>query len=301
MIWVHRNYKRGFEALSRAEMMAADLTQVSERFFTGDDFDLPSSAYAGFTVEEISRGESAEEVITNFHTEIPSPYRVEKLVGTRRSGSMSYALLAEKHLAGDIRASDPASIILVFSPDNIIWIAGFLTEKEDSIIENLQDITERTCVSLTSQVALTLVKLAPDEPIVDPCCGTGLIPLASLLSNKETYAADNNYKMLRMARLNRDMLSLDIELPHRDAMEPWTKNCCLVSDFPADRSWNSNTKDLSLELFKAWIPFIKSFCIILPNSVMANLPEDIEITEKIDFTADRVIIIGKTTSRSPEL
>jgi hypothetical protein len=292
MIWVHRNYKRGFEDLSKAEMLTCGLKQVSERFFIGDDFDLPSSAYAGFTVKEISRGDSPEKAIMNFNAEIPSPYRVEKLQGTRRSGSMSYALMAEKHLRGDIRASDPASIILVFSPDNTTWIAGFLTEKEECIVETLQDITERTCVSLTSQAALALVNLAPHVPIVDPCCGTGLIPLASLLSNKETYTADNNYKMLRMARLNRDMLNLDIEMPHRDAMEPWIEDCCLVSDFPADRSWNSNTKDISLELFKAWIPFIKSFCILLPNSVMDNLPENIEITNKIDFTAERVIIIG---------
>jgi len=301
MIWVHRNYKRGLEDISKAEMLNSGLKQYSERFFVGDNFDLKQSAYAGFIVREVSRGNSPEEAITNFDAEIPSPYRVEKLMGTRRSGSLSFALMAEKHLEGDIRAADPASIILVFSPDNRTWIAGFLTEKEDSIIEIMKDITERTCVSLTSQAALALVNLAPHEPIVDPCCGTGLIPLASLLSNKVTYTADNNYKMLRMARLNRDMLNLDIEMPHKNAMEPWIKDCCLVSDFPADRSWNSNTKDISLELFKAWIPFIKSFCIILPNQVVDNIPDTIKITKRVNFTADRVIIIGTVISRSQEL
>jgi len=292
MIWVHRNFPKGFDGISKAEMLSSGLTQVSDRFFTGNDFDLSSSAYAGFTVEEISRGNSAEEAIKNFKADIPSPYRMEKLTGSKRCGSLSYAFLAETHLEGDIRASDPASIILVFTPDDTIWIAGFLTEKADSIVERMKDITERTCVSLTSQAALALIKLAPGEPIVDPCCGTGLIPLASLLNNKKTYTADNNYKMLRMARLNRDILNLDIEMPHRDAMEPWMKDCCLVSDFPAERSWVSNTKDISLELFNAWIPFIKSFCVILPNRVMGELPENITIKEKVNFTADRTIIIG---------
>ncbi len=96
-------------------------------------------------------------------------------------------------------------------------------ESADAVLEKMKEITERTCVSLTSQAALALIKIAPDEPIVDPCCGTGLIPIAALLSNKETYTADNNYKMLRMARLNRDILNLDIEMPHKNALEPWMK------------------------------------------------------------------------------
>lgn len=293
MIWVHRNYKRGFDEISKAELLAFGLKQRSNRFFTGNKFNLQQSAYAKFTVREVSRGRNPEEAIKNFNEEIPSPYRVEKLISSRRSGSLSFAFMAEKYLKGDIRAADPASIILIFTPDNEkTWIAGFLKEKDDSIIEKMKDITQRTCVSLTSQAALALVNLAPGEPIVDPCCGTGLIPLASMLANKVTYTADNNFKMLRMARLNRDMLKLDIEMAHRDAFEPWIKNCCLVSDFPADRSWNSNTKELSMELFKAWIPHIKSFCIILPNSVLNSLPKNIDITQKVNFTAERVIIIG---------
>ncbi len=111
----------------------------------------------------------------------------------------------------------------MFTPDKKTWIAGFLTEKKDSVIKKLKEITERTCVSLTSQAALALINLVNDEPIVDPCCGTGLIPLAALLCNKETYTADNKYKMLRMARINRDLLNLDIEIPKKEAMEPWIK------------------------------------------------------------------------------
>jgi tRNA G10 N-methylase Trm11 len=201
-------------------------------------------------------------------------------------------MMAEKHLGGDIRAAEPASIILVFTPDNVNWIAGFVTEKKDSIIDKLQNITERTCVSLTSQAALAMVNIVTDQPIIDPCCGTGLIPLASLLRKKETYTADNNYKMLRMARKNRDILNLDIEMPKKDAFNPWMQNGCLITDFPADRSWVSNTKDLSMELFKAWIPYIRSFCVIFPNRVLEQLPENIVITRSITFTADRTILLG---------
>lgn len=292
MIWVHRNYTKGFEGISRAEMLAAGLKQQSERFFTGEEFDLKSSAYAGFTVQEECHGNSAEDVIKKFKTAIPSPYRIEKLKGSKRMGSLSYALLAEQHLGGDIRASDPASIILIFTPDNKTWIAGFLTEKKDSLIEDFKEITERTCVSMTLQAALAMVNLAPDEPIVDPCCGTGLLPLASLLLKKETYAGDNNYKMLRMARINRDNLNLDIEMPHKNALSPWIEDCCLVSDFPAERSWMSNTVDISMKLFKTWVPHIKSFCVIFPNRVLDDLPDNLNITQKVEFTAERTIVIG---------
>lgn len=292
MIWVHRNFTKGFDSLSKAEMLAGGLKQKSERFFTGDEFDLASSAYAGFTVEEVSRGKSAEEVIKNFNAPVPSPYRVEKLKGSKRMGSLTYALWAEEHLGGDIRASEPASIILVFTPDNTTWVAGFLTEKEDSLIEKLKNITERTCVSMTSQAALAMVHLAPDEPIVDPCCGTGLLPISSLLLNKETYAADNNFKMLRMSRINRDALNLTIEMPHKNALSPWIEDCCLVSDFPAERSWMSNTADISMKLFTTWIPHIKSFCVILPNRVLEDLPDNLNITQRVEFTADRTILIG---------
>lgn len=292
MIWIYRNTPHGFEDLSLAEMHSAGLKQVSHRYFTGDSFDLTQSAYAQFSVREVSRGNSATEVIKNFDEEIPSPYRIEKFHNKRRRGSLSYALIAEEHLGGIIRASDPASIILVFTPDNKTWIAGFLTEKKNSIIEEFNKITERTCVSLTSHAALALINIVKDEPIVDPCCGTGLIPLASKLRGKKTYTADNNHNMIRMARMNRDNLNLDLEITPKDAFEPWIKDCCLVTDFPADRSWVSNTKDISLELFKAWIPFIKSFCVIFPNQIVDKLPKDINITKKIKFTADRSIILG---------
>lgn len=293
MIWIYRTTPQGFEELSLAEMNSAGLTQVSNRFFKGECFDLTQSAYALFTVREVSRGDSAEEVIKNFKENIPSPYRIEKFHNKRRRGSLSYALLAEKYQGGVIRASDPASIILVFTPDNKTWIAGFVTEKKDSVIDKLNTITERTCVSLTSQAALAIANIVEAEPIVDPCCGTGLIPLASMLRGKKTYMADKSYKMLRMARINRDTLNLDIDIPEKDAFKPWISDCCLVSDFPADRSWVSNTEDLSLQIFNAWIPFMKSFCVIFPNPILEKLSDNVIITQKIKFTAGRTIIIGR--------
>lgn len=292
MNWIYRNTPKGFEDLSLAEMQSFGLKQVSNRFFTGDGFDLSQSAYGSFTVREVSRGDSPEEVIKNFKEEIPSPYRMEKMNGKRRGGSLRYAMLAEEHLGGDIRAAEPASIILVFTPDNKTWIAGFVSEKKNSVIDKLKEITERTCVSLTSQAALALVNIVSDEPIIDPCCGTGLIPIASMLRKKKTYTADNNYKMLRMARINRDILKLDIEMPKKDALTPWMKGGCLISDFPADRSWVSNTIDISLEIFKVWIPYINSFCVIFPDQVLSKLPKNLNITKKIKFTAQRTIVLG---------
>lgn len=292
MIWVHRNFSTGFDSLSLAELETAGLKQNTYRFFTGDSFDLLSSAFAGFSVEEVIRGESPEEVIRNFPGPIPSPYRLEKLSGTKRAGSLSYAMIAHAYLEGDIRAADPASIILVFSPDRVHWIAGYLKEKKNSILSRLSTVTERTCVSLSAQTALAMVNLAPGEPIIDPCCGTGLLPLASVLLGKETYAADNNYRMIRMARANRDTLNLKLEIPCRDAFEPWMKGGCLVSDFPADRSWMTDIPDLALRLFKAWIPYIDSFCVILPDRFLDLLPEEVNIDRTTGFTAGRSIITG---------
>jgi hypothetical protein len=296
MIWVYRNSPQGFEDLSLAEMYAAGLTQASNRFFYAKSFDLSQSAYAAFTVREVSRGHSPEEVIKTFNQEIPSPYRMEKFHNKRRRGSLTYAKLAEDIHGGVVRASDPASIILVFSPDNKIWIAGFVSEKTNSIIEKMDKISERTSVSLTLHAALALVNIVGDEKIVDPCCGTGLIPLASMLRNKKTYMADNNFNMLRKARINRDLLNIDIEINSRDAFEPWVEDCCLVSDFPADRSWDTNVIDLSLKLFTAWIPFIKCFCVIFPDQMLNKLPTTVEITKKIKFSAGRTIVMGRVKS-----
>ncbi|MBB6481602.1 hypothetical protein [Spirochaeta isovalerica] len=293
MIWVHRNYPDGFDDLSKAEMLACGLTQVSKRFFTGETFNLEASAYAGFSVEEMIRGHSAEEIIRDFPGEIPSPFRMEKLVGTYRYGSRTYALLAHKYKKGDIRASDPASIILVFTPDNgKTWIAGYLKEKKNSLVEKLSSVSGRTSVSLSAQAALAMVHLAPGNPVIDPCCGTGLIPLASVLLGRETLAADNNYKMIRHARQNRDELNLNLEIPRKDAFEPWHDGGCLVSDFPADRNWTTSEKDLGLQLFRAWIPHISSFCVILPEKVVEKLPRTIQISSLVPFTANRSIVVG---------
>ena len=293
MIWIYRNTTAGFEDLSLAEMVAAGLTQVSNRFFYGETFDLAKSAYARFSVREVCRGASAEEVITNFSENIPSPYRVEKIKKTKRRGSISYALLAEKVHGGEIRASNPQSIILVFSPDNVLWIAGFVREKTNSIIDQLQQVTERTCVSLKPQAALALINISGSSPIIDPCCGTGLLPLAATLLGRESHASDNNLNMLRMAKTNRDVLGVDLDIHNKDAFTPWLHDCCLVSDFPADRSWCTTAEDLSLAIFTAWIPFIKTFTVIFPNYIIEKLPKTITITKKIKFTAGRTIIVGE--------
>ena len=292
MIWIYRNTPQGFEDLSLAEMTSAGLTQVSRRFFYGSHYDLNRSAYGAFIVREVCRGDSAEEVIRNFGKEIPSPYRVEKFANKRRRGSLSYAMLFEEIHGGVVRASDPASIILVFSPDGVLWIAGFVTEKRHSLIHNLQTLTERTCVSLTTHAALALINISGNDPVIDPCCGTGMLPLAAMLLNRETYASDNNFTMLKKARINRDILEIDLDIQYKDAFEPWIHDCCLVSDFPADRSWDTNTEDLALKIFKSWIPFIKNFCVIFPDQVLMKLPENIIITKKIKFTAGRTIILG---------
>lgn len=293
MIWIYRNAPQGFEDLSLAEMASAGLTQVSNRFFYGESFDLAKSAYGNFTVREVSRGSSPEEAIKNFCEDIPSPYRMEKFENKRRRGSTSYAILAEKIHGGIVRASDPKSIILVFSPDNVIWIAGFVTEKKDSLIHKLQKLTERTCVSLTSHAALALINISGNGPVIDPCCGTGMLPLASVLLNRETYASDNNFNMLKKARINKATLNVELDIKYNDAFEPWIHNCCLVCDFPAGRSWSSNTEDLSLAIFNSWIPFINNFCVIFPNHILKKLPKNLAITKNIEFTAGRTIVLGE--------
>ncbi len=292
MIWIYRNINEGFEDLAQAEMISAGLTQVSNRFFIGNDFNLENSAFASFAIKEISKGSTPEDAIRNIKISIPSPYRVEKIDGKRRQGSITYARLAYKYIGGDIRASNPESILLVFTPDNENWYTGLVIEKQNSILEKMNSITERTCVSLSSLAALAMVNIANSDTIVDPCCGTGLIPIASVLRKKKTFAGDNNHRMIRLARKNRDNIGLDLEILPRDAFKPWVDNCCLVSDFPADRSWMSNITDHSLELFKCWLPYIKSFCVIFPDQIIEKLPKNINIAQKIAFTAGRTIVLG---------
>lgn len=217
---------------------------------------------------------------------------MEKIHKSKRRGSISYALLAEKVHGGEIRAYNPKSMILVFTPDNRTWIAGFIREKQNRLIDNFQKITERTCVSLKPHAAIALINISGASSIIDPCCGTGLIPLAAKLLHKESYASDNNTNMITKAEINRDVLGLELDIHKQDAMEPWNHGGCLVSDFPADRSWCTTKEDLSLTIFTKWIPFIKSFCVIFPNQIVEKLPDTIQIDKKIRFTAGRTIVVG---------
>lgn len=274
-------------------MTAAGLSQASHRFFYGDSFDLQKSAYARFAVTEVCRGGSPEEVITKFNRPIPSPYRMEKIHGTKRRGSKRYALLAEQVHGGEIRAYKPQSIIMVFSPDNIVWIAGFLQEKKQSLIDHLQKVTERTCVSLKPHAALALVNISGNGPLIDPCCGTGLLPLAARLLGREAYGSDNNAHMLKKSKINRQVLGVDLDIHEKDAFLPWRDGCCLVTDFPADRSWCTTSEDLSLSIFNQWLPCIDSFCVIFPNHIIDRLPAGIRIDKRIDFTAGRTILVGE--------
>ncbi len=102
--------------------------------------------------------------------------------------------------------------------------------------------------------------------------------------------------MLKKSKLNCKNLNLEIDILNRDAYKPWINNCCLITDFPADRSWFSNIKELSLDIFNCWVPFIKSFCVIFPTQLIDKLPKNITITKKIKFTANRTIVIGTVES-----
>lgn len=292
LIWVCCNRPQGFEDLSRVEMEMSGLTQVSKRFFYGDTFDLQRSAYGKFTIEEVSRGTSPKEAIKNINVSIPSPYRVEKFDKKRRRGSTGYAHLVEKYHGGIARASNPKSVLFVFTPDNQVWITGFLHEKKDSLLEQLEKITERTCVSLPPHAALALINISGNTPLVDPCCGTGMIPLASMLRNRVTYGADNNKNMIEKAEKNCRTVGVPLNIELKDAFEPWVNDVSLVCDFPAGRSWCSKNIDLSIEIFTHWIPFVKSFCVIFPKKLLTKIPQSVNITHTINFTADRVIVLG---------
>jgi len=100
-----------------------------------------------------------------------------------------------------------------------------------------------------------------------------------------------------LARKNRDVLNLECDIQKRDALEPWINDCCLVSDFPADRSWMTHTTDLSLKLFNAWIPYIKNFFVIFPDQIIEKLSDKVIISQTIKFTAGRSIIKGTICQR----
>ncbi len=95
----------------------------------------------------------------------------------------------------------------------------------------------RTSISLPSRMARGLVNLLPlnTRTILDPCCGSGGIPLEGVAAGYEVYCGDLNPRMSHMTRANFRHFGYDFPVQHLDARNWQQQVDAVVTDLPHGR------------------------------------------------------------------
>ena len=95
----------------------------------------------------------------------------------------------------------------------------------------------RTSTSLPSRMARGLVNLLPADTrtVLDPCCGTGSIPLEALAIGLQVYCGDRKPRMTFMTRANLRHFGHQPRVKQMDARD-WTREVdAIVTDLPHGR------------------------------------------------------------------
>lgn len=161
-----------------------------------------------------------------------------KVIAPEASGRHREALglaMAEA-IQADPNLSNPVHRLLLLVESERWTLAEIITEPDRGYL--LHDKKpQRTSSSLPSRLARGLVNLLPaaTSTLLDPCCGSGSIPLEARAVGLQVYCGDSNPKMAGMTRQNLEHFGYAAEVGHRDARDWQQPIDAVVTDLPYGR------------------------------------------------------------------
>jgi tRNA G10 N-methylase Trm11 len=132
----------------------------------------------------------------------------------------------------------PKHRFLLIERDNGLWFGEILTECEHTYRVHA-DKPFNISSSLPNRLSRALVNLVrlQARSLLDPCCGTGSILLEAQSLGIQAYGADQNKKMVGMARENLRYFGYDARVEHADARTYQQSVDVLVTNLPYGRFW----------------------------------------------------------------
>jgi predicted RNA methylase len=126
---------------------------------------------------------------------------------------------------------------LVVIKQGLHFVLGEITAEPDKTYLQHNKKPHRTSSSLPSRLARGLVNLLPltTRNLLDPCCGSGSIPLEASAVGMTVLCGDSNGKMVDMAEKNLRHFGYEYPVEQRDA-RAWTQPVdAVVTDLPYGR------------------------------------------------------------------
>ncbi len=179
---------------------------------------------------ELSRQVAASVLpLDQFHIKVIAP-------GASGRHREALGLAMAEAIQADPNLSKPLHRLLLLVESDRWTLAEIIAEPDRGYLLHDKKLLH-TSSSLPSRLARGLVNLLPaaTSSLLDPCCGSGSIPLEARAIGLQVYCGDSNPKMAGMTRQNLDHFGYAAEVQHRDARD-WQQSVdAVVTDLPYGR------------------------------------------------------------------
>lgn len=167
--------------------------------------------------------------LDQFHIKVIAP-------GASGRHRQAMGLAVAEAIQADPNLSAPLHRLLLLVEPGRWTLASIMAEPDRGYLLHDQKLL-RTSSSLPSRLARGLVNLLPvgSRTLLDPCCGSGSIPLEASALGLQVYCGDSNPKMAGMTRQNLDQFGYTAEVVHRDARDWRQAVDAVVTDLPYGR------------------------------------------------------------------
>ncbi len=202
--------------------------------------DVGHAAYLRNGMEVLFEGNSLDALLSyldraGWHRE---GFRVSVVKRTESSqpDSMQIAHEVGARIGGRPNLASPSCTFQVVLTDQSIWFGRVHTETDSRWVQHAKKPVV-TSSSLPTRLARLMVNLGvrAGETLIDPCCGTGTIPIEAACAGVIAVGCDINDKMVRATERNLKYFSLTGEVFQADAREVQGDFDAVVTDLPYGR------------------------------------------------------------------
>ena len=223
-----------------------------------------------------SRAAASTANLDDFHIKTIAP----SLSGAQR---LAMGLAVADALEAGPNLKHPSHRLVVIKNEAHFVLGEIIAEPDRTYLQHDKK-PHRTSSSLPSRLARALVNLLPlsTQTILDPCCGSGSIPLEASCVGMSVLCGDSNAKMVDMTEDNLHHFGYDHPVEQRDA-RAWTQPVdAVVTDLPYGRH-SLLTEYVMLRIFEqmARISNIGVYvaCENLSAQMLASGYENVEVFE----------------------
>lgn len=200
---------------------------------------IKRSAYQRFGIKVIAQAGDFEalcELVSQSSLDLDGFHILVLASGSRAGDRREMIITIANAIQWNPNLTNPRHRLVLIIQEALFTLGAINSEpSKDYLRHDLKP--HRISFSLPSQLARGLVNLLPlnAKTILDPCCGSGSIPLEAIAVGLEVFCGDRKAKMSYMTRANIKHFGYDCTVEQMDARN-WTRQVdAIVTDLPHGR------------------------------------------------------------------